>query len=141
MSAGTRAPTFVAMTDPNTITNQADLSALSGVSGIIGLIVYVLVAIALWRVFTKAGYAGWLAIIPIVNTVFLVKIAGFSGWYTLLYLIPIVNIVFHIIVSLRTGKAFGHGAVFSIFLLWLLPIIGYFIIGFGSDRYKRDQVA
>lgn len=46
------------------------------------------VAIALWRVLDKAGFAGVLA-------------------------------------------------VFSFFLLWLIPVIGYFIIGFGDARYQR----
>ncbi|MFG6402663.1 MULTISPECIES: DUF5684 domain-containing protein [unclassified Microbacterium] len=122
------------------ITDQADFTALNSVSGLFGLVVYIVIVVALWRVFEKAGFAGWLAIIPIVNVFFLVKIAGFSGWYTLLYLIPIVNIVFHIIVSLRTGKAFGHGAVFSIVLLWIFAAIGYLIIGFGSDRYDKARI-
>ena len=119
------------------ITSSADLTSLYTVSGIFSLIFYVLVAIALWRVFDKAGYPGWLAIIPIVNLFVLVKIAGFSAWLGLLYLIPIVNIVLGIIVAIRVGRAFGHGAVFSFFLLWLIAFVGYFIIGFGKDTYTK----
>ncbi|MGH7291848.1 MAG: DUF5684 domain-containing protein, partial [Myxococcota bacterium] len=101
------------------ITQQADFNGLSTTYGVIGFIVYVITVIALWKVFTKAGHAGWLAIIPIVNLFVLTKIAGFSYWLGLLYLIPFVNIVLHIIVALRVGKGFGKGAGFSIFLLWL----------------------
>lgn len=107
---------------------------------LVGVVVYVIVVIALWRVFTKAGYAGWLAIIPIVNTFVLVKIAGFSAWMGLLYLIPIVNIILHIIVSLRVGKGFGKDAVFSVFLLWLLSAIGYLMLGFGAATYDRARI-
>ena len=64
-------------------------SIFSGTTGLIALVFYVLVVIGLWKVFTKAGYPGILAIIPIVNVVFLVKIAGMSGWLALLYLIPV----------------------------------------------------
>lgn len=107
---------------------------------IISLAWYVLVVVALWKVFSRAGYPGWLAIIPIVNVFVLVKIAGFSAWLGLLYLIPIVNIVFAIIVALRTGKAFGKGAAFSIFLLWLFSAIGYLILGFGSATYDKARI-
>ncbi|MBW1641004.1 hypothetical protein G3H63_18240 [Microbacterium resistens] len=109
----------------------------SGTTSLLALAYYVLVVIAMWRVFTKAGYPGILALIPIVNLVFLVKIAGMSGWWALLYLIPLVNIVFAIVVAVKLGASFGKGGVFSFFLLWLIPFIGYFIIGFGSARYRR----
>ncbi|CAN5482063.1 hypothetical protein BH10ACT5_BH10ACT5_05170 [soil metagenome] len=129
------------MTPFTSITQQADVTALQTTYGIIGLIVYIITVVALWKVFTKAGYPGWLAIIPIVNLFILVKIAGFSAWLGLLYLIPIVNLIFHIIVSLRVGKGFGKGAGFSIFLLWLFSFIGYLILGFGSDTYDKARIA
>lgn len=122
------------------ITQQADFTALQTTSSVIGLIVYIIVVIALWKVFTKAGYAGWLAIIPIVNTFILVKVAGWSAWLGLLYLIPIVNVIFHIFVSLRVGKGFGKGAGFSLLLLWLFSFIGYLILGFGSATYDKARI-
>ena len=64
---------------PNTIFDQTSIFALNTTNSLIGLAIYVLAVVALWRIFTKAGYPGWLAIIPIVNAIFLVKIAGFSG--------------------------------------------------------------
>ncbi|OZB85511.1 MAG: hypothetical protein B7X41_00315 [Microbacterium sp. 14-71-5] len=109
----------------------------SGTGITFSLILYVIIAIALWRVFTKAGHPGILAIIPIVNLIFLIKIAGMSGWLVLLYLIPLVNIIFAIVVAVKLGKNFGKGGVFSFFLLWLFSFIGYFIIGFGSAEYRR----
>ena len=124
----------------SSITSQADFTALQTTSTVFGVIIYVITVIALWRVFSKAGYAGWLAIIPIVNLFVLVKIAGFSAWMGLLYLIPIVNLIFHIIVSLRVGKGFDKGAGFSIFLLWLFSFIGYLILGFGSATYDKARI-
>lgn len=129
-----------AMIELSAMTTQADMTGAQVFGGVIGLIWYVILVIALWKIFTKAGYAGWLAIIPIVNVFVLVKIAGFSAWLGLLYLIPIVNIIFHIIVALRIGKGFGKGAVFSIFLLWLFSAIGFLILGFGSATYDKARV-
>ncbi len=122
------------------ITDRTDLFALNATSGFISLVVYVLLVIALWRTFSKAGYPGWLAIIPIVNVFVLVKVGGLSAWWGLLYLVPVVNIVLAIVVALRVGKGFGHGAVFSVLLLWLFSIVGYFIVGFGSDTYDRSRI-
>ncbi|MGF3056062.1 DUF5684 domain-containing protein [Microbacterium sp. YY-01] len=135
LSAITLMPRF----DSTTLPDMTDIYAqvFSGTTSIFMLIFYVLLVIALWRVFTKAGYAGILALIPIVNVIFLVKIAGMSGWFALLYLIPIVGWVFSIVVAIKLGGRFGKGGVFSFFLLWLLPIIGYFIIGYGSARYSK----
>ena len=53
------------MTALASITSQADFTALQTTYSLFGLIIYVITVIALWKVFTKAGYAGWLAIIPI----------------------------------------------------------------------------
>ena len=117
------------------ITDQAQFTTLFQTYGIFGIVWYVVVAIALWRVFTKAGYPGILAIIPIVNLFVLVKVAGYSAWMTLLYIIPIVNIVFSIFVAIRLGERFGKGGAFSFFLLWLFSVIGYLILGFGSAAY------
>jgi hypothetical protein len=103
-----------------------------------GIIGYILMVIALWPVFRKAGRPGWGAIIPIYNTYLLVKIAGYHGALTILFFIPIANIVIGIIVALGVGRAFGRSGVFSFFLLWLLAIIGYFIVGYGSSQYIGD---
>lgn len=119
----------------DSITNQTQIMALYQSYGIFGIIWYIVLAIALWRVFSKAGYPGILAIVPIVNVFFLVKVAGYSAWMALLYIIPIVNIVFSIIVAVRVGERFGKGGAFSFFLLWLIAPIGYLILGFGGARY------
>jgi hypothetical protein len=115
---------------------SVDYSSSNPVPGIAGGIIgYILTVVALWPVFRKAGKPGWGALIPIYNSYLLVKIAGLHGALILLYLIPIVNIVFAIIVAVRVGAAFDKGGAFSFFLLWLLAIIGYLIIGYGSSRY------
>ncbi|MCW2287945.1 DUF5684 domain-containing protein [Leucobacter luti] len=117
------------------ITDQASITGLMQDYGPAAIIWYVVVAIALWRVFSKAGYPGILAIIPIVNIFVLVKVAGYSAWMTLLYVIPIVGFIFSIFVAFRLGDRFAKGGVFSFFLLWILSPIGYLILGFGGSRY------
>lgn len=105
------------------------------VSGIVG---YILSVIALWPVFVKAGRPGWGALIPFYNSYLLIKIAGYHGALLILFFIPIVNIIVSIVVALGVGRAFGRSGAFSFFLLWLLSIIGYLIIGYGSSTYRGD---
>lgn len=119
------------------ITDQAQIFSLMQDYSIWGVVVYVLIAVALWRVFSKAGYAGILAIIPIVNMFVLVKVAGYSAWMGLLYFIPIVNFIFAIVMAFKLGARFGKGGAFSFFLLFLFSVIGYFIIGYGSAQYRK----
>lgn len=127
------------MLDANTITSGAEFTAAYSTWGIIALAWYVLVAVALWKVFSKAGYPGILAIIPIVNVFILVKIAGYSAWLGLLYLIPIVGWIFGIVVAIRIGRGFGKGGAWSFFLLWLIAFVGYFILGFGKATYSKPS--
>ena len=103
-----------------------------------GLIGYVIYIIAVWPVFVKAGRPGWGAIIPIYNIYLMVKIAGHHGAVVILYFIPIVNLITGIVVAVGIGRAFGKGGAFSFFLLWLLAIIGYFIVGYGSSKFIGD---
>ncbi|TBN58592.1 hypothetical protein EYE40_08525 [Glaciihabitans arcticus] len=106
-----------------------------------GLIFAVLVIIALWRVFSKAGKPGWYAIIPILNVYTLVKIAGKPGWWTILFFIPIANLIASLLVSIDLAKAFGKSTAFGIVALWLFSIVGYFILGFGSAKYQGADSA
>lgn len=117
--------------------NDAVAGLFSGAVSVALIVYYVLLVVAAWKMFSKAGYPGILALIPIVNLICVVRIAGYSGWLVLLYLIPIVNVIFAIFVAFRLGANFGKGALFSLLWLWLFPVIGYFVIGFGAARYQR----
>ena len=108
---------------------------------VIGGIFALLVIIALWRVFSKAGKPGWFAIIPILNIYTLVTIAGKPGWWTILYFIPVANIIVNVIVSIDLAKAFGKSSAFGIVALWLFSVIGYFILGFGKAQYQGNTAA
>ncbi|WP_018628347.1 DUF5684 domain-containing protein [Niabella aurantiaca] len=98
------------------------------------LIVIVIMIIALWKIFEKAGQPGWAAIIPIYNLYILLKIVGKPSWWILLMLIPLVNIVFSIWTANMLSKSFGKDEGFTVGLV-LLSFVFYPILGFGSARY------
>ena len=89
---------------------------------------------AMWKVFTKAGQPGWAAIVPIYNAVVMIQIAGKPIWWILLYLIPVVNIVVSIIVIHNISKNFGHGAGFTLGLIFL-GFIFFPILAWGDSQY------
>ena len=120
--------------------NTAAQQGGSMIGGLVGLAILVFLIAAMWKVFTKAGKAGWLVLIPIVNINQLLKIAGRPGWWLILLIIPLVNLIISILVSMDIAKSFGKGAGFGLGLAFLGPIF-YPILGFGSATYKGPAAA
>src|SRR5256714_15212112 len=112
----------------------------SPLSMIVGLLIALLLIVAMWKVFTKAGQPGWASIIPIYNLYIWCKIVGRPGWWILLMLIPFVNIIVGIILCIDMAKSFGKGAGFGIGLAFL-GIIFLPILGFGSAKYQAAAAA
>ena len=112
----------------------------STLSIIFGLIIALLLIVAMWKVFTKAGQPGWASIIPIYNLYIWCKIVGRPGWWILLMLIPFVNIIVGIILCIDMAKSFGKGAGFGIGLA-LLGVIFIPILGFGSAQYQGPSAS
>ncbi len=96
--------------------------------------IYALLVAGMWLTFTKAGEAGWKAIIPIYNTLILLKIIGRPWWWILLLLIPIVDIFILVFMWNGLSRSFGKTAGFTVGLFFL-PYIFIPILGFGSARY------
>jgi hypothetical protein len=112
----------------------------SPIAMIIGLLVALLMIVAMWKVFTKAGQPGWASIIPIFNLYIWCKIVGRPWWWILLMLIPFVNFIIGIILCIDLAKSFGKGVGFGIGLV-LLGIIFLPILGFGSAQYQGPAAA
>ncbi len=107
-------------------------SGVSAVLIIIYLLIIALAITALWKIFTKAGQAGWKSLIPIYNMIIELRIIGLSGWYFLLFLVPFVNILFGIYVAYKLAVAFGYGIGMTILQFFL---VGLFILAFGKAKY------
>ena len=126
---------------------------------VISLVWYIIMVIANWRIFTKAGEAGWKSIIPFLNTYVLFKIAWNIKMFWIMLgtfvagsvctaivgeqggVLAIIGAVFSlascvvgIIVVHKLSKSFGHGIGFTLGLLFLSPIFTL-ILGLGSSEY------
>ena len=112
----------------------AGMAAFTGVYSLVMLGIAVLGIIAVWKIFTKAGEPGWYAIIPIWNTIVLLKIVGRPAWWIVLLLVPLVNFVVLLMVMNDLSKSFGQGMGFTIGLV-LLSFVFMLILGFGKATY------
>ncbi len=90
--------------------------------------------IATWRVYQKAGQPGWTSIIPFLSFYILLKIVGKPGWWLIWLFVPFANIVVLVWVTNLLSKSFGKDEAFTLGLIFL-PVIFYFILGFGNARY------
>ncbi|MCU6745704.1 MULTISPECIES: DUF5684 domain-containing protein [Suilimivivens] len=123
--------------------DAAYAAAASGVSAvyvILSLAISVLTLVAMWKLFVKAGKAGWKCLIPFYNTYCLYDIAWGNGWLFLLMFVPCVNVVVGIMMLFKLAKAFGQGTGFGFGLLFLNTIF-ILILGFGSAEYVGPQVS
>ena len=138
----------------------SSLMLLGGMYLMIAFAWWLLQIIANWRIFTKAGEAGWKSIIPIYGDYISYKIAWQPAyfWLTLvlgivssclqgtletndslmismiIVLIKIILAIISIMYSVKLARAFGRGTGFAIGLIFLQPIF-MLILGFGDDRY------
>lgn len=87
----------------------------------------------MWRLFVLAGQPGWAALIPIYNIVVLLRVAGRSGWWTLLFLVPFAGLVVMLIAASGVARRFGRGVGFTLGL-WLLPFVFYPLLAFSAQR-------
>lgn len=102
---------------------------------IISLALSILIIVAEWKVFEKAGEPGWGAIVPFYNNYLLFKIAYGNGWYFLWLFVPFINIYFSIMVYIKLAEAFGESIGFGIGLIFL-NVIFLSILGFGNSEYQ-----
>ena len=136
--------------------------ATLGVIVTIALVLYVIQVIAYWQMFKKMGEPGWKSIIPIYNSYILFKKTWKPMWFwvnlaigfvaallqnlnqsfgpstvilILSIIVLIVGIVFGVIADNKISKSFGHGAGYTVGLIFL-PLIFTLILGFGSSTYK-----
>lgn len=131
--------------DMATFASVATLASLISTYSLIILAFYVLIIVAQWKIFTKAGQEGWKALIPIYNVVVLYKIIGLSPWLLLLYLLSVVPVVgwiisvaLSIVSTVKLAKAFNQSTAFIFGLLFLSPIF-QMILGFGKAEYVGPE--
>ena len=117
-------------------TSQTDISAILGTYAILVLVIAVIMIVANWKIYTKAGKPGWASIVPFYNMYVMYEIAGMNGWMFLLTFVPIANIIIQIMLYLNLAKKFGKSTGFAIGLILLNPIF-LLLLAFGNAEYNK----
>jgi hypothetical protein len=97
------------------------------------LIVFVVLIVSAWRMYEKAGQAGWVSFIPILNLLGLLKMIGKPFWWIVLYVPPLTPFT-HFVVTVMVARRFGKSALFGVGL-YFLPMFFLPLIGLGGARY------
>ena len=140
----------------------AMIFGMIGIIFVVCLVAAVIMVASMWKIFTKAGEEVCKAIIPFYNNYIIYKIvwdtkfffislglilgmwfcmigSSFSAIFTMLYLACLIaGAVIGIMCDYKLSKSFGHGAGFTVGLIFL-GIIFYPILGFGRSPYLGNN--
>ncbi|GJM57073.1 DUF5684 domain-containing protein [uncultured Dubosiella sp.] len=131
--------------------------------GVLALVWYIFVAIGAWKMFDKAGEAGWKALIPLYNLYIAFKISwqgmyfwiwlaltvvsGFMGasasdangfMYYAAWIIGFVQLLILCNLAFKLSASYGHGMWFALGL-YFFPFLFTLILGFGSSQYVGNR--
>ncbi|MGN0308947.1 MAG: DUF5684 domain-containing protein [Lachnospiraceae bacterium] len=139
------------------LTILSALYAILGVVIVIGFIIWILTIIARWRIFEKAGEAGWKSIIPFYSDYIMYKFCWDVKFFWITLGISIASMIFStmeigflvmlcyialIVITVmmynKLSISFGQGTAFTVGLV-LLNTIFLLILGFGSAQYQGNS--
>ena len=104
------------------------------------LLCQLLMFVKLWKLYKKAGYAPFLAVVPIYNSVILLRIIRRPAWWVILLYFPIINLLMLPVVWVETARKFGKDSLTDTFLAWATLGLYGFYINYASDvTYNPEQ--
>lgn len=96
--------------------------------------------IKLWKLFKKAGFSPLFALIPIYNSIILLRIIKRPQWWVVLLYIPIVNLLMLPVVWVETARSFGKNSLLGSFLSWIsLGFYGFYLNYAANVTYHPDR--
>jgi signal peptidase I len=105
---------------------------------IIGLIAF---SAGLYKLFEKAGYPGWAALVPIYNFYIWLKIIGRPAWWLALLFVPILNIFILAYMLIEMANSFGKHGFFEQTFAMIAPYLYFPYLGFspGGNAYANSE--
>lgn len=83
----------------------------------------ILIHFGLWKMFVKAGRAGWESLIPFYREYVITRLTGRKAWLIVLLIVPIVNIFVGITLYIDLVKCYGKRSFWEHFGTIVLPFI------------------
>ena len=98
---------------------------------------FLLIWISWFKIFSKAGQAGWKALIPVLNLFVLTKLFNQPVWWFVIYLILPVG---HVFASFQFAKLFDKKILFKLGLIFL-PFVFHPILAFGKSTVVKKKTS
>ncbi len=97
---------------------------------ILSILFFVASLAGLYRIFQKAGYKGWTALIPFFNLYIWLKVVDKPLWWYLFLILPFINVFTLLLMVVETLKCFrkdglGEQALGVLFPFVYLPYLGF----------------
>lgn len=100
----------------------------------------VLLFVKLWKLYKKAGFSPWIALIPFYNSATLLRIIQRPQWWTVLLYVPIVNLLMLPVVWVETARSFGRNSLLDTFLAWAtLGFYGFYLNYVADVEYLPER--
>lgn len=109
---------------------------MEAIISLIPLLLVLVMIVAWWKVFEKAGQPGWAAFVPIYNIFVFLEIVGRPAWWIILMFIPLVNAIVLFVIAMDMAECFGQSRAWGFFMLGLFGFIGYPLLAFGDAQYS-----
>ncbi len=103
-------------------------------SYIISIILLLVFGAGLYKMFEKAGEAGWKAIVPGLNVYTWIQLTGRPIWWLFLLIVPIVGIFIFAYMLIDMVKSFGKFGFWQHALAIIVPFFYYPFIGFQEEE-------
>jgi signal peptidase I len=107
------------------------------ITAILWILFLIIIFVSLYRVFEKAGYAGWKALIPGYNFYVWLRVIEKPWWWLFILIFPGPNVLLLLIMCVNTSTLLGHRTAKDVFLSAIVPFIYLPYLAFSSDvRYE-----
>ena len=102
---------------------------------VLWIIVAIVLIVAYWKIYTKAGKFGWAVLIPFHNLIILLEIVEKPYWWFIMMFIPVVNIVFGIMIVYNLVLKFGKPGWHTILAI-IVGVVYYPYLAFSDASYQ-----
>ena len=104
------------------------------------LIINLIHGIGTWKLYSKAGFKWWYALIPMVNIYFLLKIINRPIWWFLLILIPVINVIIIPVIWVEISRSFQKNSYVDTSLSIIsLGFYNYYLNYFTNVEYVQNR--
>ncbi len=115
------------------------------VYSILSILFLISTLVGLWKLFAKAGYKGWMVLVPFYNFYIWLKIIKKPMWWFIFILMPFINVFTLLLMVVELAKCFnknglGAQALAAIAPFAYLPYLAFFDKEPYTDPAKRKPV-